>query len=159
MIEGVKIKNLKVHNDIPDADQPGIQLGILMEILRADEAIFTKFGQSTMTIAYKGTMKGFHVHKKQDDLWFMATGKAMIVLHDIREGSPTKGETQTIFAGQNDYKLVIIPVGVVHGYKVLSEEPVILFYHTTQPYNASDPDERVIPLNDPAINFDWNAHG
>ncbi len=159
MIDGVKIKILKVHNDIPDADQSDIQLGILMEILRADEEIFTKFGQSTMTIAYKGTMKGFHVHKKQNDLWFMATGKAMIVLYDARENSLTRGETQTVMAGQNDYKLVVIPVGVVHGYKVLSDEPVILFYHTTQPYNVSDPDERVIPLNDPAINFDWNQNG
>ena len=158
MIDGVKIKNLAVHKDIPDADQPGIKLGILMEILRADEEIFKKFGQSTITIAYKGTMKGFHVHEIQDDLWFMATGKAFIVLYDAREGSPTGGETQTIFAGEGDYKLVSIPVGVVHGYKVLSEEPVILFYHTTEPYNPAKPDERRIALDDPEINFNWEQY-
>lgn len=159
MIDGVKIKNLVVHKDIPDAEQPGIELGILMEILRCDEEIFTKFGQSTMTIAYKGTMKGFHVHEKQDDLWFMATGRAVIVLYDGRDGSPTRGETQTIIAGKDNNKLVSIPVGVVHGYKVLSEEPVILFYHTTEPYDPKAPDEKRISLNDPTINFDWNQYG
>lgn len=158
MINGVKIKQLRVHKDIPDVEQPGIELGILMEILRADEEIFTKFGQSTMTIAYKGTIKGFHVHEVQDDLWFMATGKAVIVLHDGREGSPTRGETQTIFAGTGDYKLVSIPVGVIHGYKVLSDEPVILIYHTTEPYDVGHPDERRISLDDPEIGFDWHAY-
>ena len=49
-------------------------------------------------------------------------------------------------------------VGVAHGYKVLSREPVLLFYHTTKPYNPQDPDEQRIPYNDPQINFDWEKY-
>lgn len=157
MIDGVRIKQLKVRQDLPDLEQKDVKPGFLMEILRSDEEIFKKFGQSTMTVAYKGTIKGFHIHEKQDDLWFMATGKALIVLYDGREGSSTKGETQTIYAGRDDYKLVVIPVGVVHGYKVLSEEPVMLIYHTTETYNAENPDEKRVALDDPIINFDWNV--
>lgn len=155
MIHGVKIKQLKVWQDKPDLSQPDVKPGFLMEVLRADERLLKKFGQTTFTVAYKGTIKAFHWHKKQDDLWFVATGKAMVVLHDLRENSPTFGETQVIYAGKDDYKLIVIPVGVAHGYKVLSDEPVLLFYHTTEPYDAKNPDEERIAYDDKKIGFDW----
>ena len=95
--------------------------------------------------------------KKQDDLWFVASGKAYIVLHDLRQKSSTCGTTETVMAGEGDYKLIVIPVGVAHGYKVVSEEPVLLFYHTTESYDPDNPDEERIPYNDPAIGFDWGS--
>ena len=156
MIDGVKIKNLVIHQDIPDIEQADIKPGFLMEILRGDETLLKKFGQSTFTLAYSGTIKGFHSHEKQDDLWFVASGKALIVLHDLRESSPTFGQTDSLYAGKDDYKLVVIPVGVAHGYKVVSKAPVMLIYHTTEPYNVASPDEKRIPWNDPKIGFDWN---
>jgi len=157
MIDGVIIKKLKVHADIPDTDEILSQPGFLMEVLRADDKILKKFGQTTFTVAYQGTIKAFHFHEKQDDLWFVATGKAMVVLYDLRDGSPTQGKTQVIYAGEGDYKLIVIPVGVAHGYKVLSTEPVLLFYHTTESYNSSNPDEKRIAFDDDKIGFDWNS--
>ena len=158
MIKGVTVKKLVVHPDIQDVHQPETKQGILAEILRSDEDLFSKFGQSTFTITHPGTIKGFHWHEKQDDLWFVATGKVVIVLHDLREASPTFRKTETIYAGAGDYKLVVIPTGVAHGYKVLSEEPVILFYHTTEAYDAKSPDEKRVPYDDPSIGFDWNQY-
>lgn len=158
MIEGVKIKSLKVHEDEPDSDQPDVRRGFLAEILRADEGLLRRFGQSTFTIAYKGTIKGFHKHEKQDDLWFVATGKVLVVLYDDRADSPSYKQTQTLYAGEGDYKLIVIPVGVAHGYKVLSDEPVILFYHTTEAYDPKNPDEHRLPLDDPKIGFRWDEY-
>ncbi len=158
MLEGVKIKELKVHKDIPDRDEDVNKPGFLMEVLRNDDNLLKKYGQTTFTVAYQGTVKAFHYHEKQDDLWFVATGEAMIVLYDLRDGSPTKGETQVIMAGADNYKLVVIPIGVAHGYKVLSEEPVLLFYHTTESYNTEQPDEKRLPYNDPSIGFNWNTN-
>ncbi|MDO8740176.1 MAG: dTDP-4-dehydrorhamnose 3,5-epimerase family protein [Candidatus Woesearchaeota archaeon] len=156
MIEGVKIKELKVWKDKPDLKQD-IEPGIFMEILRDDDNLMPHFGQSNFTIAHKGTIKAFHWHKHQDDLWFIASGKAAIVLYDQRDNSPTKGQTQVIYAGTDDYKLVKIPVGVVHGYKVLSDEPCLLFYHVTKAYNRENPDEERIDPFDKKINFDWGS--
>ena len=160
MIAGVKIKKLVVHQDIPDTPQTDAvqKTGFLMEVLRDDDGLLAKFGQSTFTVAYHGTIKAFHWHEKQDDLWFVATGRALIVLYDNRPDSPTFKKTQTLFAGADDYKLVLIPKGVAHGYKVISQEPVLLFYHTTESYNSQDPDEKRIPWNDPKINFDWSKY-
>lgn len=156
MIDGVKIKQLRVFRDKPDLDQKDVEPGIFMEVLRDDDQLLSRFGQSNFTIADKGTIKAFHWHKFQDDLWFLASGKAAIVLYDQRESSPTKGETQVIFGGTDDYKLVLIPVGVVHGYKVLSSDPCLLFYHVTKAYNPENPDEERIDPYDKSINFDWD---
>ncbi len=157
MIAGVIIKKLKVHADIPDTEEALSEPGFLLEVLRADDNLLKKFGQTTFTVAYQGTIKAFHYHELQDDLWFVATGKAMVVLFDLRKDSPTFGKTQVIYAGEGDYKLIVIPIGVAHGYKVLSVEPVLLFYHTTESYNATNPDEKRIAFNDDKIGFDWKS--
>jgi dTDP-4-dehydrorhamnose 3,5-epimerase len=156
MIDGVKIKELRVFKDNPDLDQPGVEPGSFMEVLRDSDNLMTKFAQSNFSIAHKGTIKAFHWHKYQDDLWFIASGKAKIVLYDQREDSPTKGETQVIDAGTDDYKLVLIPIGVVHGYKVVSDEPCLLFYHVTKEYNVAEPDEERIDPYDKKIGFNWD---
>ena len=155
MINGVVIKLLTVHSDLPDAQSSG-KLGFLMEVLRDDEKLLSRFGQTTFTVAYEKTIKAFHWHKEQDDLWFIATGTARVVLYDQRNDSLTRGSTETIMAGENDYKLILIPRGVVHGYQVLSKEPVLLFYHTTKSYDAKNPDEQRIPFDDPKIGFNWD---
>ena len=105
-IEGVVVKELAVHQDIPDTDENVAKPGFLMEVLRDDDDLLRKFGQCTFTVAYKDTIKAFHWHKKQDDLWFVASGKAHIVLHDLRQESPTCGTTETVTAGEGDYKLI-----------------------------------------------------
>jgi dTDP-4-dehydrorhamnose 3,5-epimerase len=156
-IDGVVVKNLKVWQDKPDLDQPGVEPGIFMEVLRDDDKLMKKFGQSNFTIAYEGTIKAFHAHKYQDDLWFLATGRAAIVLYDKRKDSPTYGQTEVVYGGKDDYKLVCIPVGVVHGYKVVSKEPCLLFYHVTEAYNREEPDEIRIDPFDKQIGFNWNS--
>src|SRR3989338_1694218 len=159
MINGVKIKKLKIHQDTHIKGEEVVEKRVfLVEILRSDKNLLKKFGQSIMTLAYKGTIKAFHWHKKQDDLWFFASGKVLVVLYDLRKNSSTYKTIQTIKAGAGDYKLIVIPAGVAHGYKVLSNEPAILFYHVTQLYNYDNPDEERISYDDPKINFNWDEY-
>lgn len=158
MIHGVKIKDLKIHKDILDTDNPDEKPGHLMEVLRADDGLLEKFGQTTFTVAYPCAIKAFHWHKYQDDLWFFPQGRAAVVLYDLRENSPTKGETCVIIADAAAPQLFLIPRGIVHGYKVLGDQPAFLFYHTTEYYNAAAPDEERIPYNDPKINFQWHLY-
>lgn len=156
-IDGVIVKRLLVRQDIPDISEQVSRPGFLIEVLREDDGMLRRFGQTTFTVAHEDTIKAFHCHKEQDDLWFVATGKAAVVLFDRREDSPTYGTTQVFTAGADDYKLVLIPAGVVHGYKVVSKDSVLLFYHTTRAYDPGNPDEERIPWNDPSIDFDWNS--
>ena len=148
MIRGVKIKELVTHCD---------DRGYFREILRDDDNLLKKFGQTSVTETYPGVIKAFHWHKKQDDLWYVARGMAQIVLHDLRKDSKTYKQTQIIYAGEENPVLILIPSGVAHGYMVIGNKPVLLFYHTTESYNKDKPDEERIPFDDPTINFDWKV--
>jgi len=130
--------------------------GYFREVLRDDDNLLRRFGQTSVTKTYPGVIKAFHWHKRQDDLWYVVDGMARVVLYDRRPDSPTFGETQVIYAGEDNPVLILIPAGVAHGYQVLGVKPVILFYHTTESYNPQDPDEERIPFDDPSIGFDWS---
>jgi dTDP-4-dehydrorhamnose 3,5-epimerase len=148
LIQGVVLKPLKVYCD---------DRGYLMEVLRADDPFFRGFGQTTYTVAYPGTIKAFHWHRRQDDLWFVAAGMAQVVLYDLREDSPTYRQTDVHYLGDHNRGLLVIPTGVAHGYRVLGNDPVLLLYHTTEAYDPSSPDEERLPYNDSTIAFDWTT--
>jgi dTDP-4-dehydrorhamnose 3,5-epimerase len=147
MIGGVLVKKLKV---IPD------ERGRLMEIMRNDDEMFSRFGQVYMTTAYPGVVKGWHYHKKQSDNMAVVKGLMKIVLYDSREESPTKGEVNEFFAGEHNPILVHIPPFVFHGFKCISPEEAVVINTPTEAYNYGEPDEyRVDPHNN-AIPYDWD---
>ena len=146
MIDGVKTKRLRV---VPD------ERGRLMEILRADDELFQKFGQVYMTTNYPGVVKAWHYHHQQSDNVTCVKGMIKLVLHDAREGSPTRGETQEFFLGEHNPLLVHIPPFVYHGWKCISEGESIVVNLVTEIYNYDHPDEHRRPWNDPEIGYDW----
>lgn len=148
MIEGVVVKRLVRHCD---------DRGFFQEVLRSDEGILSRFGQLSASKTYPGVIKAFHLHKKQDDFWFFPAGNVQVVLHDMRPGSPTRGRTEVIYAGEDNPVGILIPAGVAHGYRVLGPGPAMVVYVTTEPYCAEDPDEIRIPYDDPSIGFDWST--
>jgi len=157
MIEGVKVKKLVVHQDVVPEGEKIDRPGFLMEVLRNDDGLIKKLGQTVFTLAYPGSIKGFHWHKEQADVWFFASGNAQVVLYDLREKSPTYQKTDVFYLGQDNPCLLFIPPRVAHGYQVLSDRPATLFYHTDQLYNPENPDEQRIPFDDPKIGFDWTV--
>ncbi|WP_324716139.1 dTDP-4-dehydrorhamnose 3,5-epimerase family protein [Carboxydochorda subterranea] len=148
MIEGVKVKHLVRHCD---------DRGFFQEILRDDEGLLRRFGQLSMSKTYPGVIKAFHWHERQDDLWFFPAGNVQVVLHDLRESSPTKGETNVFYMGEDNPMLLLIPAGVAHGYRTLGEKPAVIVYVTTESYDPDHPDEKRIPYDDPSIGFDWRT--
>ena len=146
MIEGVKTKQLKV---IPD------ERGRLMEMLRADDELFIKFGQVYLTTAMPGVVKGWHYHKKQTDNMVVVKGMMKIVLYDSRETSPTKGEVNEFFMGVHNPILLQIPPSVFHGFKCVSDEEAIVINCPTETYNYEDPDEFRIDPHNNDIPYKW----
>jgi len=146
MIEGVRIKTLKV---IPD------ERGRLVEILRRDDEIFTKFGQIYITTAYPGVIKAWHYHKIQTDNLVAVAGMAKVALYDARENSPTYKKLEEYFMGVHNPLLIQIPPMVYHGYKCISSEEAVVINCPTEPYNRTNPDEcRVDPFNND-IPYNW----
>lgn len=148
MIDGVRIEDLSV---IPD------DRGFLMEMFRSDSPDFIKFGQVYMTCVYPGVVKAWHYHEKQVDNFVCVHGMAKIALHDTREGSPTRGQTDTYIIGWQRQRRVTIPRGVYHGFTAVGDESAYIINVPTETYNANGPDEFRRPFDDPEIGYDWGV--
>ena len=146
LIEGVNVKALKVIAD---------ERGYLMEMMRADDPFFQRFGQSYVSVAYPGVVKGWHYHKVQTDHFVIVKGMMKVVLYDARDGSPTKGLINEFFMGEKNPILVTIPPGVVHGMKGIGTEPAMLVNVPTEMYQYDKPDEFRIDPNSKDIPYDW----
>lgn len=146
MIEGVKIKKLKI---IPDAR------GKLMEILRKDDDIFMRFGQVYMTTAYPGVVKAWHFHRKQTDNFACVHGIIRLALYDSRAKSKTCGQTAEFTLSLEEPMLVQIPPLVYHGFKCVDSKESIVINTINYAYNPKKPDEFRIDAYENNIPYDW----
>lgn len=114
MINGVIIKDLTKHAD---------ERGWLTEIYRQDE---TEYRPAMFYVSETkpGIARGPHEHKEQTDCFiFLGPGSFKFYLWDNREDSSTFKENLEIEVGENKPTFVLVPPGVVHGYKCISECP------------------------------------
>ena len=98
-------------------------------------------------------MVGLHYHLHQADYWYFTKGQARVVLHDLREGSPTDGATLQLDIGDDDGRGVFIPPGVAHGFAALTD--LTITYLVDQYYNPDD--ELGVAWDDPEIGADWGV--
>lgn len=149
MIEGVKIIPLRQIVD---------ERGKIMHMLKSTDEHFIAFGEIYFSCAWPGAVKAWHIHQSMTVNNAVIQGRAKLVLYDLREGSPTEGELQEIFLGEDNYVLAQIPPGIANGYKAYGDKLVILANAATEPH---DPDEilRIDPF-DNDIPYDWSLrHG
>lgn len=147
LIDDVWVKDLRF---IPD------ERGRLMEILRADDEGFRRFGQAYVTTTRPNVVKAWHLHKVQDDNFCCVSGMVKLVLYDARDDSPTKGTINEFFIGDHDPKLVRVPPGVYHGWKCVSDGEAMVLNLVTEPYNHEAPDEYRAAWNTPDIPYNWD---
>ena len=99
--------------------------GYLIEILRASDPHFTRFGQVYLVGNFgRGTVRAFHKHEELWDWFFICHGSAKFVLKDDRPKSPTFGELQTVNTSARKPRLVVVPPGVYHGWMSLEDGQV-----------------------------------
>jgi dTDP-4-dehydrorhamnose 3,5-epimerase len=150
LIEGVKVEPFSVYPD---------DRGYFLEIQRMGRGLSAGFSAESTQISaalnYPGTIKAFHYHLHQSDLWTPAKGTLQVALADLRLNSRTFGKRNTLYIGPMRPWRVLIPPGVAHGYKVIGSEESLLVYLTNQIYNPQD--EGRIRHDDPGIAYDWET--
>ncbi|HSH95049.1 MAG TPA: dTDP-4-dehydrorhamnose 3,5-epimerase family protein [Roseimicrobium sp.] len=149
MIDGVQIRPLRQIVD---------ERGKIMHMLRSDSPGFTQFGEIYFSWVNPGAVKAWHIHKVMTLNYAVPVGNIKMVLHDDRPNSPTKGKTQEIFLGPDNYQLVTIPPLIWNGFKGIGTIPAMVANCASIPH---DPTEisRLDP-NDPSIAYDWGIkHG
>ncbi|HVK55273.1 MAG TPA: dTDP-4-dehydrorhamnose 3,5-epimerase family protein [Burkholderiales bacterium] len=149
MIDGVLITPLRQIVD---------ERGKIMHMLRRDASHFKEFGEIYFSCVEPGAIKAWHIHKRMTLNYAVPHGKIKFVLHDDRPESPTRGETQEIFLGPENYCLVTVPPLVWNGFKGLGSHASIVANCATEPHSADEID-RTDPF-DSSIGYNWEIkHG
>jgi dTDP-4-dehydrorhamnose 3,5-epimerase len=136
-IEGVEIVELRRFAD---------DGGSMTELLRLSEGRVPglegfSVAQVNFSTMEPGTLKAFHVHRHQTDVWFVPPEhRVLLVLADVRRGSPTEGVHRRILLGGGTSRLVRIPPGVAHGCRNLGTSTATLVYFLDEHFSP-DPDE------------------
>ena len=116
-IEGVIIEQLTKFSD---------DRGCLVEIFRIDN-LPSKLRPVMSYVSYTkpGVARGPHEHKEQTDIFcFMGPGNFKIKFWDNRKKSKTFSNYTELIGGKDNPIQVIVPPGVVHGYKNISEDEI-----------------------------------
>lgn len=131
-----KIKDVAIVplRRIPD------ERGMILHMLRADAPHFERFGEIYFATAYPGVIKAWHLHTTQTQNYACIQGMIKLVLHDSRDGSPSKGVVEELFIGDNNYVLVRIPYGITNGWKCIGTQTALLANCATEPHR---PDEMI----------------
>ncbi len=150
LIDGVAVEPFPVWPD---------DRGYFLEILRSGQGLAKTFPRDTSQVScalsYPGTIKAFHYHRFQADLWVPVAGMLQVALVDFRKDSPTFGRRNTLYVGTLCPWQILVPPGVGHGYKVVGVDPAVLVYLTSRFYDPTD--EGRIPYNDSRITYDWET--
>jgi dTDP-4-dehydrorhamnose 3,5-epimerase len=131
---GVIVKKINKYED---------PRGWLAEFYREDEINYRP-AMAYVSLTKPGIVRGPHEHREQADYFvFLGPGDFVIHLWDGRENSPTKGEYQKFEVGANNPSLVIVPSGVVHGYKCVSSEGGLCINLADKLYKGENKKEEV----------------
>lgn len=136
MIDGVQLVPLVAHVD---------DRGYLIEILRATDPHFTKFGQVYLVgNMVRGTIRAFHKHMHLWDFFFISHGSAKFALRDDRPESATFQEMNSFVIGARNPGMIVVPPGVYHGWMALEDDTQMLST-ASEVYNRQNPDEVRVP--------------
>jgi dTDP-4-dehydrorhamnose 3,5-epimerase len=132
--------------------------GKVMHMLRADDPHFERFGEIYFSVVFPGAIKAWHLHTEMTLNYAVPSGRIKLVVFDDRDDSPTRGELQEVFTGEDAYALVTVPSGLWNGFTGVGPAPAIVANCATVPH---DPDEivRLDPFS-PKIPYRWDLpHG
>jgi dTDP-4-dehydrorhamnose 3,5-epimerase len=139
-------------------DERGFFLESYNEKVFAELGIGERFVQDNHSRSRKNVLRGLHYQIKQPQgkLVRVVEGEILDVAVDVRRSSPTFGGWEAVrLSGQNQ-RMLWIPAGFAHGFRVSSETAHVL-YKTTDYYAPEQ--ERTLAWNDPDLKINWELEG
>jgi dTDP-4-dehydrorhamnose 3,5-epimerase len=114
------------------------------------------FVQDNESYSVRNVLRGLHyqVEKAQSKLVRVIEGEILDVAVDLRTSSATFGRWCAVRLSDENKRMMWIPAGFAHGFRVLSEAAHVLYKATD--FYAPDR-ERTLAWNDKTLAIDWGA--
>lgn len=121
----------------------------------AEHGLDTAFVQDNHSRSNKGVLRGLHFQRgaaAQGKLVRVSRGAVYDVVVDLRQSSPTYGQSAGHLLSEINHNQLYVPPGYGHGFLVL-EDGTDFLYKTTQFYAPES--EAAVHWNDPALRLQW----
>jgi dTDP-4-dehydrorhamnose 3,5-epimerase len=124
----------------------------------SDLGIRESFVQDNHSFSSRNVLRGLHfqIQQPQGKLIRAITGEILDVVVDMRQSSPTLGKAESFRLSGDNKRMLWVPVGFAHGFRVVSESTHVT-YKTTDFYAPEH--ERSLQWNDPDLAIDWELDG
>lgn len=152
--EKTKLDGVVVIKPETFEDERGFFLESFNKDKYADVIKNLDFVQDNHSRSFKGVLRGLHFQKNkpQGKLVRVVRGKVYDVAVDLRKGSPTYGQWESVILTEENKTQFWVPPGFAHGFVVLSD--IADFeYKCTDYYDPSD--EGALVWNDPDLGITW----
>jgi dTDP-4-dehydrorhamnose 3,5-epimerase len=94
---------------------------------------------------FPGQIKGWSRHEIKTDRYSLASGELLVLLHDGRADSSTRGLTQRVVLSARGERQLLIPPGVWHLFMAVGAEEGHVLNFPTEPYHHDAPDRFLLP--------------
>ena len=137
-------------------DARGFFLESFNENAMASAGIRERFVQDNHSYSARNVLRGLHyqVGHPQGKLVRVVAGEIFDVAVDLRRSSPTFGKWDGVTLSGDNFRMLWIPVGLAHGFRVLSDGAHVS-YKATDFYHPEC--ERTVAWNDPEVNINWQV--
>jgi dTDP-4-dehydrorhamnose 3,5-epimerase len=111
--------------------------------------------QANCSVSAAGVLRGLHfaqVPPSQAKYVTCVRGSVFDVVVDIRVGSPTFGQWDSVLLDDSDRRTIYISEGLGHGFLALQDNSTVMYLCSTE-YNPQR--EHTIRATDPALAIDW----
>jgi dTDP-4-dehydrorhamnose 3,5-epimerase len=135
-------------------DERGFFLESYNRRAMAEAGIDQMFVQDNHSCSSRNVLRGLHYQVKQPQgkLVRVAVGEIIDVAVDLRRNSATFGKWEAVRLSGENKRMLWIPVGFAHGFRVLSEKAHVL-YKATGFYAPEH--ERTLAWDDAQLKIDW----
>jgi dTDP-4-dehydrorhamnose 3,5-epimerase len=139
-------------------DERGFFLESYNEKVFAEVGIKGRFVQDNHSFSTRNVLRGLHyqIRHAQGKLVRVADGEILDVAVDLRRGSPTFGKWEAARLSGTNKRMMWIPAGFAHGFRVTSDTAHVLYKATD--YYAPE-FERTLAWNDPGLKIEWELEG
>lgn len=140
----------------PRIDHRGYFLRFYEKAIFEQHDMQTDWAQENQSLSVrKNTVRGLHFQKPphtETKLVRVIRGAILDVFVDLRSGSPTYGQWESIELTEDNYKMIYIPKGFAHGFCTLAENTIVTY--KVDSYYAPQA-EGGLRWNDPTLAIEW----
>ena len=100
-------------------------------------------------------VKGWGLHKRHDDRYFLLFGEVEVVFYDVRPNAATYKQVSKVHLSEYNRRIMSIPVNVWHAVRNIGSKDAVIVNFPTIPYDHSDPDKFRLPLDTDQIPYSF----